>query len=112
MNLQQNQPIPDIGAIFHALGDQTRRDIVERLSYRPHSVSELSGPLEMTLTGVSQHLRILADCGLVRTEKNGRVRECTLVPEGFSAIDRWTSLTRARCEMRLDRLGDLLDEDD
>ena len=103
---------PDVGAIFHALGDKTRRGIFEQLSYGSRTVSELSAPLDMTLTAVSQHLKVMAECGLVKTSKRGRVRECQLDTAGLSAIDQWISLTRKRWETRLDRLSELLEEDD
>ena len=102
----------DAANVFHALGDPTRRAIVERLSAGPTSVSELAGPLNVSLTAVSQHLRVLEDSGLVRTEKVGRVRTCNLDPAGLSAVERWVRDRRSAWERRLDRLGDLLAESD
>lgn len=96
--------------VFHALGDATRRAIVERVSRAPASVSALAGPLGITLTAVTQHLRVLEQCQLVRTEKAGRVRTCTLDPAGLAAMEWWIGECRAGWERRLDRLGDVLDE--
>lgn len=101
---------PDL--VFHALGDPTRRAIVDRLSRRPHSVTELASPLGVTLTAVVQHLRVLEMGGLVRTEKIGRVRTCMLETHGFNAVDQWVKDRRSQLERQLDRLGDLLAEDD
>ena len=101
---------PDIARVFHALGDPTRRAIVERLTERPLSVSQLAAPLDMTLTAVVQHLQVLEDCALIHTEKNGRVRTCRLEPAGFSALEQWVRDRRSAWERRLDRLGDLLEE--
>src|SRR5216110_614099 len=98
----------NIDRVFHALGDPTRRAILENLSKGPLSVSSLATPLDITLTAVAQHLQILEESGLVRTEKIGRVRTCRIDPAGFAALERWI---RDRCSMwerRLDRLGDLL----
>ena len=67
---------PNIDRIFHALGDPTRRAIVVRLCAGPLSVSLLAVPLSITPTAVIQHLQVLEDSGLVRTEKVGRVRTC------------------------------------
>jgi len=64
--------------VFHALGDPTRRAIVEKLSEGPCSVSALAAPLQITLTAVAQHLQVLEECGLVHTEKIGRVRTCRI----------------------------------
>ena len=106
------KPQIDIDRVFHALGDPTRRTIIEKLSERPHSVSSLAVPLNITLTAVGQHLQLLEESGLVRTEKTGRVRTCSLEPAGFSALERWIQDRRSTWERRLDRLGDLLAEPD
>jgi DNA-binding transcriptional ArsR family regulator len=97
--------------VFHALGDPTRRAIVEKLSYGPASVSSLAGPLDMTLAAVVQHLQVLEESGLVRTQKVGRVRTCRMEPAGLSVAERWIANRRSLWERRLDRLGDLLAEE-
>jgi DNA-binding transcriptional ArsR family regulator len=99
---------PDIDGIFHALGDPTRRAIMERLSHGPISVSQLAEPLNITLAAVVQHLHILEESGLVATEKVGRVRTCRIEPAGLSAAAQWISDRRSTWERRLNRLGDLL----
>jgi DNA-binding transcriptional ArsR family regulator len=106
------KPTGDAGAVLQALGDPTRRAIVERLSERPLSVSKLAAPLGITLTAVGQHLQQLEECGLVRTEKIGRVRTCRLETAGLGALERWIRERRSMLERSLDRLGDLLTEDD
>jgi DNA-binding transcriptional ArsR family regulator len=98
----------DIDAIFHALGDPTRRAIMERLSQGPISVSQLAEPLNVTLAAVVQHLQVLEESGLVATEKVGRVRTCRIEPSGLSAATQWLAERRSAWERRLDRLGDLL----
>jgi DNA-binding transcriptional ArsR family regulator len=103
---------PDIDRIFHALGDPTRRAIVEKLSAGPISVSRLAEPLDITLAAVVQHLQVLEDSGLVQTEKVGRVRTCHIEPAGLSAAEQWITDRRSTWERRLDRLGDLLAEPD
>ena len=100
-----------LDALFQALGDPTRRAIVERLSERPHSVSALAGPLGVTLTAVAQHLQVLEAAGLVRTEKLGRVRTAQLDPKGLDRLDQWTRERRSVWEQRLDRLGDIFGEE-
>jgi DNA-binding transcriptional ArsR family regulator len=102
----------NIDRVFHALGDPTRRAILEKLSERPQSVSRLAAPLDMTLAAVVQHLQLLEDCGLVRTEKVGRIRTCHLEPGGLSVLEQWIDARRSTWERRLDRLGDLLAEPD
>jgi len=97
-----------IDRVFHALGDPTRRQIVERLSRGPVSVSALAQPLEITLAAVVQHLQILEQSGIVRTEKVGRVRSCHIRSEGLKVAERWIAERRTVWERRFDRLGELL----
>ena len=96
--------------MFHALGDPTRRAIVEMLGERPFSVSRLATPLEITVTAVVQHLQVLEESGLVHTEKVGRVRTCSIETAGFSVVEKWIDDRRSMWEHRLDLLGDLLAE--
>jgi DNA-binding transcriptional ArsR family regulator len=105
-------PKVTIDRVFHALGDPTRRAILDRLSRGPLSVSRLAEPLDITLTAVAQHLQVLEECGLVHTEKVGRVRTCRIEPTGFTVLENWIGDHRSLWERRLDRLGDLLAEDD
>ncbi|HEY6391520.1 MAG TPA: metalloregulator ArsR/SmtB family transcription factor [Bryobacteraceae bacterium] len=102
----------NINRVFHALGDATRRAIVEKLSEGPISVSRLAKPLDITLAAVLQHVQILEESGLVHTEKTGRVRTCRMEPAGLSAAEQWIGDRRLFWEQRLDRLGDLLAEPD
>ena len=98
----------EIARLFHALGDPTRRAILDRLSERPHSVSQLAEPLGITLTAVAQHLQILEECGLARTEKVGRVRTCQIASEGLDVLEQWIRQHRTTWERRMNRLGELL----
>ena len=103
---------PNVDRVFHALGDPTRRAIVEKLSEGPRAGSRLAEPLDITLAAVVQHLQVLEESGLVQTEKIGRVRTCRIEPAGLSAAEQWIGDRRSRWERRLDRLGDLLAEPD
>jgi DNA-binding transcriptional ArsR family regulator len=100
-----------IGSVLDALGDPTRRAIVDRLREGPLSVSALAGPLQITLTAVGQHLQVLEESRLVFTEKIGRIRTCRLEPTGFLALQQWVQDHRSTWERRLDRLGELLVEE-
>src|ERR1700733_2440108 len=105
-------PEVNIDRLFHALGDPTRRAILDRLSEGPLSVSRLAAPLDITLTAVVQHLQVLEESGLVHTEKVGRVRTCRIETTGFAVLEQWISDHRSTWERRLDRLGDLLADDE
>ena len=96
--------------IFHALSDPSRRAMLERLTRGPASVNELAAPLTMSLPAVVQHLQVLEASGLVKTEKIGRVRSCTLDTSAMSQAERWINDRRTQWERRLDRLAAYLDE--
>jgi DNA-binding transcriptional ArsR family regulator len=102
----------DIDRLFHALGDPTRRAMLDRLTQGQQSVSALAGPLDITLTAVAQHLQILEEVRLVKTEKIGRVRSCRIEPAGFDALQRWIAEHRTIWERKLDRLGSMLNNPD
>ncbi len=105
--LKQRDPLE---LVFHALGDPTRRLMVDHLSRGPASVSELASPLPVTLAAVVQHLHVLEESGLVRTHKSGRVRTCEMEPAAMRRAELWIAERRAEWERRLDRLGDFLAE--
>ena len=98
--------------IFHALGDPTRRAIVDRLVSGPTSVSRLAEPLGISLTAVTQHLQILEEAALVQTQKLGRVRTCRIEPAGFHHLEQWVRDHRTAWERKLDRLGTFLAEEE
>ncbi|MGH7436706.1 MAG: ArsR/SmtB family transcription factor, partial [Polyangiaceae bacterium] len=84
----------------------------ERLSTGPSSVSDLAAPFDVTLAAIVQHLQVLEESGVIRSEKVGRVRTCRLAPGGLRVAERWISERRALWDRRFDRLGELLEEDD
>ena len=98
--------------MFQALADPTRRRIVKRLSEGPASVSELAAPLPMSLPAVVQHLQVLEQSGLVKTEKVGRTRTCTLDTGSLSQVEKWINDRRIGWQRRFDRLGAFLDAED
>jgi DNA-binding transcriptional ArsR family regulator len=99
-----------IDRAFHALAEPTRRAIVERLSAGPSTVSELAAPFDLTLAAVVQHLRVLEEGGIIRTQKVGRVRTCRLEPAGLNVAAKWIADRRALWERRFDVLGEILAE--
>jgi DNA-binding transcriptional ArsR family regulator len=95
--------------MFHALGDATRRAMVERLSRGPASVSELARPFDMALPTVVQHLGVLEAAGIVASTKVGRVRTYQLAVDALTPAAEWISRQRLPAERRLDRLAAVLD---
>ena len=98
----------NIDHVFRALSDQTRRDVLERLSKSPASVSELAEPFKMALPSFVQHLRVLEDSGLVRSHKSGRIRTYQLAPKRLKLAEDWLSRQRTMWERRLDQLDSYL----
>src|SRR5271156_7196084 len=94
----------DVDLLFHALADPSRRAMVDRLTRGPASVSELARPLAMSLPAVVQHLHVLESSGLVRSQKLGRVRTCTIEPAALRAAERWIADRRTFWEQSLERL--------
>lgn len=97
------QTPPPIDGIFRALSDPTRRRVVERLNRSPASVSELAQPFDMALPSFIEHLRVLEGCGLVRSQKTGRVRTYQLAPEPLKLAENWLAEQRTLWARRLDQ---------
>jgi DNA-binding transcriptional ArsR family regulator len=101
----------EVDQVFHALGDPTRRAILTRLGRGPQPASALAEPLAITLTAVMQHVQVLERSGLVQSEKVGRVRTCRVRTTGLNVLEAWIHEQRTMWEKRLDRLGEILDEE-
>jgi DNA-binding transcriptional ArsR family regulator len=99
----------DLDRVFQALADPNRRVMVERLSQGPASVSELARPLAISLAAVLQHVQVLEASGLVRSQKAGRTRTCSINPAALRSAEQWISTRRALWERRPDRLGEVLE---
>ena len=95
---------PELDRVFHALADPTRRAVLRRLSSGAAAVSELAEPFGMALPSFMQHLRVLELCGLVSSQKSGRVRTVRLAPEPLKAAEGWIAEQRELWERRLDQL--------
>ena len=94
--------------LFHALGDPTRRAVVQRLGRGPAAVGELAQPFKMALPSFMQHLAALEKCGLVTSRKQGRSRIYRLEPKPLEAAEKWMNEQRALWETRLDQLDSYL----
>jgi DNA-binding transcriptional ArsR family regulator len=100
----------EIDRTFAALADPTRREILETLGRTGEAtVTELTVPTGMTLTGMKKHLRVLEETGLISTEKVGRTRRCSLGPKRLEDVQAWMDSYRSLVEERFDRLEQLLE---
>ena len=100
---QSNQ----LDLIYHALADAGRRAMLDQLSRGPATVSKLAEPLDMTLSAVVQHLKILEASGLVRSEKLGRIRTCRADPKMLAMAERCPPDTAALIAAKMDVYPDL-----
>lgn len=87
-----------------AIADPTRRDILDRLSRGPATISELAQPAKLSLPGLMKHVRILEEAKLVTTSKDGRTRTCRLGDAQLDDVNEFVEQYRQRWERRLDRL--------
>lgn len=92
-----------------ALSDATRRDILERLTLGPASVSELARPSGISLPGMLKHIRILEEANLVSTKKSGRTRECRLGPQQMQDVTSWIEWYRQQWDSQLDQLASIVE---
>src|ERR671921_2114150 len=93
-----------LDALFTALSDRTRRDIVARLSAGDATVKELAEPYAMSMQAVSQHIRVLERSGLITQGRHRQTRPCRLEPAALDAALSWMEESRRTWVERMDRL--------
>lgn len=103
---------PRLDALFHALGDGTRRQMLRDLAEGERSVGQLAAPFRITLAAASKHIRALEKAGLIRREVRGRTHLCRLDPGPLAGAQEWLRFYERFWTGRLDTLARLLDEDD
>jgi len=107
-HVRQSPAATVVDGVFRALSDPTRRHVLERLSAKPASVSELAAPYQMALPSFLEHLKVLEKSGLVRSRKVGRVRTYQLAPDRLRLAEDWLGRQRGLWERRLDQLDSYL----
>lgn len=100
-----------LDAVFHALGDPTRRQMLHRLAQGEQTVGQLAEPLSMSLAAASKHIKALEGAGLISREVLGRIHVCHLNAAPLRAADEWLRRYEAFWNARLDRLEALLLEE-
>jgi DNA-binding transcriptional ArsR family regulator len=99
----------ELDGLFHALADPTRRAVIERLGSGPAATTELARPFQMALPSFTQHLDVLERCGVVKSQKRGRVRTYRLAKGRLQMAEEWLSSQREQWTRRLDQLDEYLD---
>jgi DNA-binding transcriptional ArsR family regulator len=101
-------PGSPIDVMFSALGDPTRRAIVERLASGDATVLELAAPFDISLPAISRHLKVLEEAGLISRGRDAQRRPCRLRPEALEQVTAWAEHTRRAWEERFERLDEYL----
>jgi DNA-binding transcriptional ArsR family regulator len=103
---------PKLDAVFHALGDATRRRMLRELAGGERSVGELAKPFAISLAAASKHIKALENAGLIRREVRGRTHLCRLEPGPLASAHEWLSFYERFWTDRLDALERLLRDED
>jgi DNA-binding transcriptional ArsR family regulator len=101
-----------LDALFHALGDRTRRALLARLAIRPARVTELARPFDMSLPAVSRHIRVLETAGLIARSVDGRVHHCSLSAAPLRTAEAWLGHYRPFWQGNLDALARWVEADE
>ena len=103
---------PRLDAVFHALGDATRRSMLRELSLGERTVGELAQPYDISLAAASKHIKALESAGLIQREVRGRTHLCRLDPGPLASAFEWLGFYERFWTDRLNILDRLLREDD
>lgn len=101
-----------LNAVFHALGDATRRRMLRDLARGERTVGQLAEPFSMSLAAASKHVKALEGAGLIRREVRGRTHVCRLDPGPLASAHEWLTFYERFWTERLDILERLLREED
>jgi DNA-binding transcriptional ArsR family regulator len=101
-----------LDAVFHALGDSTRRRMLRELTGGERTVSQLAEPFAISLAAASKHIKALENAGLIQREIRGRTHLCRLDPGPLARAHQWLSIYERFWINRLDVLERLLREED
>ena len=96
--------------VFQAIADPTRRDILNLLTHKKLNLNSIAENFDVSRPAISQHIKILAECGLVVIDKKGRERYCQLQAEKLRAVADWLAPFRKVWEQRFNQLDDLLQQ--
>jgi len=96
--------------VFQAIADPIRRDIIDMLAKKSLTVNAVAEKFEISRPAVSKHIKILNECGLVKTESKGRERHCVIIPEELSRVSAWVEQHRKLWGQKLDSFDNYLNE--
>jgi DNA-binding transcriptional ArsR family regulator len=101
----------NLDLVFGALSDGTRRAMLARLGQSEATVSQLAEPFDMSMPAITKHLNVLERAGLVTRRRNGRMKICTVNPDGAKDARAWIEQQSEFWNRSLDRLEQMLAEE-
>jgi DNA-binding transcriptional ArsR family regulator len=101
-----------LGPVFHALSDDTRRSMLLELASGERTVGQLAQPFAISLAAASKHIKVLESAGLIQREVRGRAHFCRLDPGPLESAHEWLTFYERFWTTRLDILDRLLREED
>jgi DNA-binding transcriptional ArsR family regulator len=104
--------VESLDTVFHALSSEPRRHMLGALAEGERTVGDLASAFDISLAAVSKHLKVLESAGLVERRVKGRTTVCRLRPEPLADVREWVAFIEQFWTTRLDRLEQLLTEED
>jgi DNA-binding transcriptional ArsR family regulator len=96
--------------VFQAIADPTRRDIINLIANQPLNLNAIADNFDMSRPAISQHIKILAECGLIMMKQQGRQRYCEIQPQQLAEIADWVEPFRKLWEERFSKMDELLNQ--
>lgn len=96
--------------VFQAIADPTRREIINLIAFNPLNLNAIADNFEVSRPAISQHIKILMECGLINVKKQGRERYCEASLQQLNEVSKWIEKYRQLWEEKFSRLDDLLDK--
>lgn len=94
--------------VFQAIADPTRRDIINLIAHNPLNLNSIADNFDMSRPAISQHIKILIECGLINIKKQGRERYCEVQAEPLNEVTHWVENFRKMWSERFNRIDDVL----
>jgi DNA-binding transcriptional ArsR family regulator len=96
--------------VFQAIADPTRRDIINLIAYKPLNLNAIADNFEVSRPAISQHIKILMECGLIEMKKQGRERYCEAKLGQLNEVSQWIEQYRKLWADKFDRMDEILEE--
>jgi len=96
--------------VFQAIADPTRREILNLVAYNPLNLNAIAENFDVSRPAISQHIKILVECGIISIKQNGRERVCYVEPKPLKAVAEWAEQYRKLWSDRFEVLDDILIE--